>query len=263
MTEAKALTLAKMFTNVFSGEAFKGSKKMLSGLLKKEVGADRTLGFMLGSAATHLVGSQALAFGLGRLQQYDESYYGANSSRARAYDSIIGGVKAGGYIGAALSIPGLDSVTALRKFGKDIPRALKKIPKAAELAGEARLIRASRNRLGFAALNGSMNAALIGGAAYSNYGLPIILGGIGVAGLAAGGIATGATLMGAMKMGLGEYVGAGALAFGAGAAVGVNTNRSPVGEGYIEEVTNSGSTVNKMNYSTAGLVQALHRNRRV
>lgn len=49
----------------------------------------------------------------------------------------------------------------------------------------------------------------------------------------------------------------------AGAYIGTNTARYPAAEGNITEIQDQSSVVRKLNYSTAGLTQALHYNRKV
>jgi hypothetical protein len=79
-------------------------------------------------------------------------------------------------------------------------------------------------------------------------------------------IKTGKQLLGAGKFVVKNIapIGAGVATIATGAAIGANIPAPAAAEGTIEEaVYNKSSPIQKLNYSTAGLVQAIHNNRRM
>lgn len=211
-------------------------------LLEKVVKSKKTL-----AAASIFGGAQVTSFALGRQQQEYQAYTG-DESLAGISDSVRTGIRAGGYLGAASAYL--------------LPMA-------------AKGLRGPDGKMGM--LGKGIGASLATGAVGMGIGAGLYAGGLGsyiLPGMAIGAAAGVGSVAGLAAIKFRGALGSGLMknapgltAFAGGAAMGgyfgSNVPIRKVGEGNITSVTTPSQANRRLNYSTAGLVQALHRNRRM
>lgn len=196
-------------------------------------------------AATYGIGSFIASAILGNKQDQYEAYSGDTSGR-EVTNLVQSSLKVGGVLAGGASLFGFGPIGMMGK--------------AADTAGAV-----GRGFMNLSPAGKALALAPIGAAAgiynYPKTSLGIIGGmyAVGSAGLA---VSYRKELMrgiGKIAPGTTAFLGAGAL----GAYVGGEIQEPFVGEGNYEALySNSASPVQKMNFSTAGLVQALHRGQR-
>lgn len=288
---------AKALTNLFT----KGSGLARSGLATKYFGGERSVGGVLAIAGLNIASGHIMGALVDRQKQYEKSYYGEVKTDiydTLKKGLIFGGYfnSALSFLGVDPITRLIKTPSDLMRLGPN--QILNKIGFTKKLSTSKKIrlyggplspyspntIKAGTNVSNFKVLHNQKRPG-IDSKALIRLGISTVGTAVPIGALLAehqyGGVIAGTTValggaaaLGGViglggfagmvaKMGFGNSVTAGATAFGVGAVLGLESRVSPAAEGNITSVSSSSqSAVSKMNFSTAGLVQALHRNRK-
>lgn len=222
-----------------------------------------SIGAKVGKAVAYLGVGAGTNLALGYMADQERAYIGNqafDSYYGSGPDNISTAIKFASYGNAALALIGRDSLSTafnrLRYTGAKINLASAKRGISMASRPRYRAAKASVERLSKYPRMSVANAAALGSVAL----MPSL---VGYEAMAAGGVIGLAGGYTALKMAAKHPIGAlaGAAAFGAGAYSSMAIPRYGTAEGAITDFS-EGSAVSRMNFSTAGLVQALHNSRR-
>lgn len=223
-----------------------------------------------GLAGTYLGGAALSSYALGRYQDYQKAYSGKDTP---AVDALRSGIIAGGIINAGLSFIRKDPLSLMFSTPARIGRTLSGERKPLTL----KMLGAGVNkRLEGSKFNKPVRGALNFLETASSIYFPISALAASPSHVSNSLVGTAATLGAGGLLGLGAVsyyafgeagmapLGLAAAGLGAGYALGSRVPSTPAAEGNITSFEQGRmSSVSRMNFSTAGLTLALHKNRRV